>query len=186
MLLSVAYGRRHGVLERITDPAEEPISLSEAKLFLRVDDTAEDAVITRLISAAREAAEDYIRRSLITQNWVLWFDDYVSAAVRLPMGPVQSVTHVKTYSRVGSASTMDSAGYYLNAGKESLFFDAAPISTKIEIAYQAGYGDSAAVPEAIRQGLHHHIASMFEDRVEGIGLTAQAKALYAPFKVEML
>jgi len=40
-----------------TAPASEPITLAEAKLYLRVDTTADDALITALITAARETVE---------------------------------------------------------------------------------------------------------------------------------
>lgn len=186
MLMSVAFGRRHGVLERVSDPSGEPVSLSEAKAFLRVDGSDEDDIIMQLISAARHYAEEYMRRSLITQSWTLWFDDYVPSFITLPMGPVQSVTHVKTYDRAGAVSTVDSVSYRLDAGKTRLLFDAAPMNTRIEVSYVTGYGASSDVPGAIKQGLLHHIASMFDDRVEGLGLTEQARTLYKPYKVEML
>jgi uncharacterized phiE125 gp8 family phage protein len=55
-------------LERIVPPALEPLTLAETKLYLRVDHPDDDQAILRLIQTAREAAEEYLRRSLLTQD----------------------------------------------------------------------------------------------------------------------
>ncbi len=47
-------------------PAGEPLTLAEAKLHLRVDLSDDDALITALISAAREQAEFLTGQRLIT------------------------------------------------------------------------------------------------------------------------
>lgn len=57
-------------------PEIEPISLIEAKNHLRVDSdfTADDNLISGLITAARQEAEHICRRALITQTWKLAID----------------------------------------------------------------------------------------------------------------
>lgn len=60
----------------IQPPAGEPVTLDEAKLHLRVDFAADDALITGLISAARVAAENICRRAFITQKWELLLDGF--------------------------------------------------------------------------------------------------------------
>ena len=50
----------------ITAPTTEPVTLIEAKNFLRVDTTVDDAYITDLITASREAIEKALRRTLFT------------------------------------------------------------------------------------------------------------------------
>jgi len=44
-------------LQLVTPPVDEPVTLAEAKLHLRVDFDEDDALILALISAARQAAE---------------------------------------------------------------------------------------------------------------------------------
>ncbi|MEQ1619683.1 MAG: head-tail connector protein, partial [Terricaulis sp.] len=78
----------------LTPPASEPITLAEAKLFLRIDQTAEDPLITTLIAAAREAVEVACGRALITrrvrESLDIWRRDSIGGAV-LGLGPVTNV-----------------------------------------------------------------------------------------------
>lgn len=63
-------------LQLISPPAEEPLSLAEAKLHLRVDFSDEDALISALISAARQAAETITARQLVTARWKYILDAF--------------------------------------------------------------------------------------------------------------
>ncbi|NOZ32801.1 MAG: hypothetical protein GXP01_06965 [Alphaproteobacteria bacterium] len=58
----------------LAGPAGEPVSLTEARAFLRVDDTGENTLISTLITAARVHVESMTRRALINQNWRVLFD----------------------------------------------------------------------------------------------------------------
>ncbi|MEI5998239.1 DNA-packaging protein [Paraburkholderia bengalensis] len=59
-------------------PAEEPVSLQEAKLHLNLDlaDTTWDAKIQSLITAARIHAENVCRRVFVTQKYDLYLDAF--------------------------------------------------------------------------------------------------------------
>ncbi len=51
----------------LTPPAVEPVTLAEAKAYLRVEHGDDDDVIAALIAAARSHVEAQTRRVLITQ-----------------------------------------------------------------------------------------------------------------------
>ena len=63
-------------IKQISPPADEPVSLVEAKLHLRVETSDEDTLIGVLIAAARIAAENECRRSFVTQQWTLYLDAF--------------------------------------------------------------------------------------------------------------
>ena len=50
-------------LKQTVAPAVEPISLTEGKLHLRIDTTAEDGLISSLIKTARQYCENYQQRA---------------------------------------------------------------------------------------------------------------------------
>lgn len=176
-----AYPSR--LLTRTADPAAEPLTLSEAKLYLRVDSSADDTPITALIVSARISAEEYLKRSLITQSWKLALNDGTPCGVSLPRGPVQSVTSVTAYDRAGASTVISASAYYLDAAKETLVFDSPVSSHRVEIVYAAGYGGASAVPQPIKQGMLAHIAQMYDRRGDAEApLPMESIGLYAPFR----
>ncbi|MFW0776996.1 MAG: head-tail connector protein [Rickettsiales bacterium] len=175
---------RNRSLVRVVAPTNEPITLTEAKLYLRVDHVDEDVLINDLIVAARMHAEHWLKRSILTQTWKLAYDDYLTEEVLLPMGPVSSIDNVTIIDRDEDSEVLDSGLYYLNASKDAIIFDECLSAHRIEITYVTGYGDASMVPKSIKQGMLSHIASMYDGRGEGTGhvLPEQSVCLYMPFR----
>ncbi|HEY0282981.1 MAG TPA: head-tail connector protein, partial [Rhizomicrobium sp.] len=83
-------------LTLVTPPAAEPVTLAEAKAHLKVDTSADDALITSLIVAARARAEWHSGCAFVTQSWTLWLDAWPrNGLVEIPLPPLQSVTQVR-------------------------------------------------------------------------------------------
>lgn len=177
--------RHYARLERVTAPASEPVSLAEAKLYLRMDSTSEDSLISDLIVAARMSAEIYLKSSLISQSWKLVYNDYLDAEVSLLMPPVVGVSSVAVVNRDGTSETIAPANYYLNAAKNILLFDNYVSGFSIEITYNTGYGNAAQVPQPIKYGILAHIAAMYDERGNS-AMPGQSVALYSPFRVVAL
>jgi uncharacterized phiE125 gp8 family phage protein len=175
---------RNRALTRVSAPANEPLTLAEAKLYLRVDGSSEDALLTDYIVSARMIAEHWLKRSLISQVWKLSVDEYIEGETALPMGPVNIINSVTIVNRDGSSQAVSSSVYYLNATKNMLLFDSALIGFRIEITYSTGYGDATSVPRPIKHGMLSHMASMYEHRgeYECGALPDQAVRLYLPFR----
>jgi uncharacterized phiE125 gp8 family phage protein len=159
----------------LAGPAVEAVSLEAAKAFLRLDTTDEDALVTTLVAAARLHVESATGLALITQSWRLVLDDWpVARMVRLPVGPLQSLTTISAYDAEGTITELAADGIlfdktanppllYLPAG-----FGAAPILRDrqgIEIDFAAGFGDGPDdVPAALRQAMLALVAFWFENR----------------------
>ena len=80
-----------------TAPAVEPVTLEEAKLHLRVDSGDDNALITALITTARELAERETKRAFITQTWQMYLDQ-APVIIEIPKPPLQSIVSIKTIS----------------------------------------------------------------------------------------
>jgi hypothetical protein len=65
-------------IQQLTQPITEPITLDQAhqQLVLNSTFTDDDALITALITAARQYAEKYTRRAFFTQQWQLTLDHF--------------------------------------------------------------------------------------------------------------
>lgn len=82
----------------LAGPAEEPVSLVEAKAFLRLDAGAEDALVTTLIAAARLHVEGTIGRAMVRQGWRLVLDAWpAERVVRLPVAPLLELTAIRVF-----------------------------------------------------------------------------------------
>lgn len=91
-------------LSLVSAPASEPISRTEAKLFAKVDTTADDDLIDSLITAARVYCEGETRRAFVEQTWDYTLPDFPTGAIVLPMQPVTSVTSVSYVDTTGATA----------------------------------------------------------------------------------
>ncbi len=82
----------------LAGPAEEPVSLGEAKAFLRLDGDAEDGLVTTLIAAARLHLEGTTGRALVSQSWRVVLDAWPdSRVVALPVAPLVSLSAITAF-----------------------------------------------------------------------------------------
>lgn len=144
----------------LAGPAEEPVSLVEAKAFLKVDDTAEDGLITTLIGAARMHVEGVTGRALLAQSWRVVLDDWPdNRVIRLPVTPFMTVTEITAYDSAGGGHDVPLAQFMSEPDRLLLPANVAgmPVLRErqgIEIDYVAGFGtEPGDVPRDIRQAL---------------------------------
>lgn len=176
---------RNRLLTNIVPPVVEPLSLTETKLYLRIDGNTEDSLIGNMIISARISAEQWLKRSLIEQSWKLSFDDYLAEETPLFMGPVLGITSVNVIARDETSQTISDSTYYLNAAKNILVLDSIIFGFRVEIIYSAGYGaDASTVPQPIKLGMLEHVAAMYDNRgeIEVSGIPDQTLQHYLPFR----
>lgn len=177
----------------LSAPAAEPVTLADLKRHLEIDDTASDDFLTPLIVVARAAVERLTGRLMITQSWRLSLDAVPDdGLVRLPVGPVQTVSAVRVYDGLGGSVVWPGSGYTLDLVGEParlLFHGSLPMPGRrlagIEIDVVAGYGASvAAVPADLVQAVKLLAAHWYATRgdVEAGGIPADVAALTGGYR----
>ena len=155
----------------LAGPAEEPVSLGQAKAFLKVDDEAEDGLITTLIGAARLHVEGVTGRALLAQSWRSVLDDWpANGWVKLPVGPLISVTAITAYDGDGEAHALGLGQFLSEPDRLIVPHSVAgmPVLQErqgIEVDFVAGFGSEPEdVPADIRQALLALVSYWFEHR----------------------
>src|SRR5687768_6065600 len=102
----------------ISGPLALPISLTQAKKHLRVDDSDQDYIIDALIRAAAEDVQNEAYRQLVTATYDVAFDDFSYRALRMPRAPLRQVTHVKYLDSNGAQQALAPSVYIVDKARE--------------------------------------------------------------------
>ncbi len=176
---------RNGYWTIETAATEYPVTLTEAKLHLRVDFSDEDTLISNYIAAATAFAEEYTRMSLLTTTIRQALSDFPAyslynpfQAIRLFRPPLQELLTVKYYDSDNVQQTLyDSAGDTSKLIIDSTRYPAriypaydttwpttASRPDAVEVRYKAGWSSAAQVPPDIKQAILLLIGEMYERR----------------------
>lgn len=179
-------------------PAVEPVSLAEAKQYLRVEHEDDDALIGVLIAAARVQVEQAARRVLITQSWRIVKDHWpASGWIVSTVNPLQTIDTARVHPLDGAAMALDVDAFTLNAAAAPaiLAFERSAVKQPgrttggIEIDVTAGYGDAPDdVPAPLRQAIRFLVARNYEsrDRLAKDELPDAVAALISAYRVAKL
>jgi uncharacterized phiE125 gp8 family phage protein len=178
-------------LQLNTPPAAEPVTLDQAKAWLRVESGSdEDALIAALIAAARARAEWHTGRAFVTQAWTLWLDR-AGTCITIPLPPLQAVASVTLYKRDDSAVVLAAGDYAVDAAGSRVVLKPPPFGLRpvnaAAIAFTAGFGDTGDVPADIAQAILQIVSALYEHRGGDTAPTPDsALALLAPYRVMRL
>lgn len=101
--------------EVATDVTSEPLALDDVRRQVRADaDEIDDAVLTRLIGAARRFVEGYCGVRIAERTVTLRCDGFADFD-KLPVAPVQALTSIAYVDVAGDDQMLDSAIYELRA-----------------------------------------------------------------------
>lgn len=158
-------------LQNTSTSVTEPVSLADMKSHLTVDPsfTDDDDLISALISAARQDAEDFLGRCLPIQQWLFALDSFPSffignqapslpsydsygnytgmrsvvnpLSILLPRPPLVSVQQIQYFDSTNTLQTLDPSTYQVDTISQP---------GRISATWGSQWPPTAAVPNAVQ------------------------------------
>lgn len=161
-----------------TEPVSLPISVSEAKSYLRISNSSEDALIEQIIDGAASYCEEELDLAIMEQTITLKLDAFPPDSekeILLPRSNLLSVSSVGYTDTAGdpqtyadfTADTYSIPGRIVNNADE--WPDTKEVANAVTIVYKAGfesYNTSATyqMPGAVSIAMLMLIAHFYENR----------------------
>lgn len=145
-----------------------PITLSEAKLFLKIDTTADDSIITNIIEQVVMFAEAHTSRELRPNQWYGLTEEFDSVLTKNPVSQIAQIDYVDTN---GSVSIVPLSTYQLKKNvldsKVILAYgmtwpsDIGQVVDRIRIAFSTSAHSMLPI---VKQDMLRHISWEYENR----------------------
>ncbi|AIL64494.1 Phage gp6-like head-tail connector protein [Rickettsiales bacterium Ac37b] len=164
----------------LSSPNILPVSLEEAKLYLRIEHNYDDNFILNLIRCTYDTAINYTKLSLFTGILQVTLPK-TGIYVNLPYGPIQEIKSVKIINN-NSFIELKKSDYTLQPDHNTLHIRDTYHSPSV-ITYQAGFGDKVLdIPPAIRQAMLMHLAALYDNRGGELSMPESVKLIYNSYK----
>jgi uncharacterized phiE125 gp8 family phage protein len=197
-------------LKAIGSVSTEPVSLATARLHLRLDTLGsppthpDDALVTALITVAREAVENFTELTVAVNTFQVKLDYFENLAIDLGTYPVNSITSITYVDTNGATQTIPSGDYVLDTFSKPaqivLAYDKQwpPVRNQpnaVTVTFQAGFtGNTSPVtnvmPKALIQAMLLTITDLYENRgaigsKQNYEIPVMAQYLMAPYRINM-
>ena len=176
-----------------TPSLNDIITVADLKTFCRVDDAAEDTLMDAIRQAAITHVEDYCNIRLGDVAAVVYADYW--HPMRIPVGPVASITSITYTSTANTTETLNASKYYFDlktkparinfVSPPDLYTDAL---NRVQINCVIGYAE-ASVPKPLLQAIRILAGHYYENRqavVTGtiaVEIPMAVAALLSPYRV---
>lgn len=182
----------------VAAPTSQPLNRTDVKQHSNIDHAQDDTLIDSYIQAATsylDGRDGILGRALITQTWARTLSCFPDR-IRLPLGPVASITSIKYYDPDDVEQTLASSVYELRRDDVGAYAQLAwnqqwpnytPRPDGITVTWVAG-SSASALPRALRHAMLMLIGHWYENReAVVIGVTAMDvpvafNHLIAPFR----
>lgn len=148
------------------------LTSSEVKTHLKVDTTADDTLISALIVACTNSAQEYTNRFFLETTLDMFADEWKEISTLLK-SPVTSVDSIKYYDQDDNQQTLDTSVYAFDMVSmpariflkpNQSFPELSERKNAIEVRYKVGESSASDVDQAIKQAVLLTIGNYYENR----------------------
>lgn len=163
-------------------------ALEEAKAYLRISGTEEDALVRRLAASAAELCEQFTSQPLLARTVTETVPARHGGWIRLQLAPVQAIEAVEALPIAEPPFALPVEAYRvdIDAAGEGWVRILDPAGAgRARIRYRAGLAaEWSGVPDALRQGVARLAAHLHSHRTEAAGAEppAAVTALWRPWR----
>lgn len=165
-----------------TGPDSEPITTAQAKEWLKVEHSADDTLISGLITAARKHVERYTGVSLLSQTIQQNFDVFPDVCRKTPdaelllsVSPLIAVTSVAYLDANGDSQTISSSNYVVDSVSKPARIaptfnytwpETYNVINAVTVTYTAGHSATSAAhfPDELLIAMKMWLAGLYETR----------------------
>jgi len=160
----------------VTEPSREPLTVDNAKDYLRIDESFNDdnAMILMHIAAARERFQEATGQVLVPTEFQAAFDNWPDDnVIRLFKVPLLSVTGITYYDTQGNEQTLSADDLHIDAVSKPARL--VPVAGRwpsvdgrpggIKLRFTSGYADGK-VPKFIKHALLLMVGHFYDNRTE--------------------
>lgn len=175
----------------LTNTPTMPVSLDDAKAFLRVEHAKEDALITSLIQSAVVYGELYTSRDFSTKTWDGFFNglcsgDDIFPYIELHRAPLQSIESVEnsingSYVAYSDFIEKKDSGYSRILFNGSIPSNDDTVAYNYKVSFTSGY---STLPDGLKTAILEHVSFLYENRGDvPSDMIKQIKSLYHQYRI---
>jgi len=131
----------------------EIVSTQDVKDFVRIDTSADDTIIDRMITAARIWCENYIGKDIVAKNRTFYLQE-VDDRFTLPFAPVASISSVTSE---GTAVTYESYGL-----DDTMIEIKSLPADEVKVTYVT----TGLTDDLVKEAILHLVATMYDYRAD--------------------
>lgn len=139
-----------------SDASGEPVTVDEAKAWIKVDVADDDDIIEQLITTARQQCEQYLKISLIERTIQATLLNQIGG-IEIPFGPVNSI---ESFTDLDD-NDIDSSSYKIRGEEGNFQWLQTAFCEAVVITYNAGY---ATLKKVFKTAIQQQTAWLYENR----------------------